>query len=119
VREPVAVRYAWSGYPTGNAVGHDLLPVPPFRTDDWPLVADTPFEPQARKAWDEEMKRLRAAAARASDARELREARALIARLTRELGEQLPDPERTALAKQVADASAALERLGEALEHGK
>ena len=68
IAAPVAVRYGWSGYPEGNAVGHDLLPVHPFRTDDWPLVADTPFTEPARKAWKDEMKALRARAKRWSDA---------------------------------------------------
>lgn len=116
VPQPVAVRYAWSGYPAGNAVGHDLLPVPPFRTDDWPLAADTPFEPPARKTWAEEMQALRLRAARASDARKLGEARALIGRVAREAGKQLSVEERAAMDKEIADATTALERLERVLQ---
>ena len=35
VKEPVAVRYAWAGFPDGN-LGTRIAPVPTFRTDDWP-----------------------------------------------------------------------------------
>jgi len=37
VPEPVAVRYAWCGFPCGN-LGSWEDPVPPFRSDDWPIV---------------------------------------------------------------------------------
>ncbi len=35
VSKPVAVRYAWSPYPTCNLVNGDGLPASPFRTDEW------------------------------------------------------------------------------------
>jgi len=35
VKEPVAVRYAWAGFPDAN-LGSRVAPVPTFRTDDWP-----------------------------------------------------------------------------------
>ncbi len=35
VPEPVAVRYAWGDNPTVNLYNSALLPVTPFRTDDW------------------------------------------------------------------------------------
>ena len=35
IREPVAVRYAWSDNPKGNLVNRSGLPASPFRTDDW------------------------------------------------------------------------------------
>jgi sialate O-acetylesterase len=39
VPEPVAVRYGWAGNPNGNLAHqwYDNLPVPTFRTDDWPI----------------------------------------------------------------------------------
>jgi len=41
VKEPVAVRYAWSDVTTGcNLYNVAGLPASPFRTDDWPGVAD-------------------------------------------------------------------------------
>ena len=36
VKEPVAVRYAWADNPVCNLYSAALLPVTPFRTDDWP-----------------------------------------------------------------------------------
>ncbi len=35
VREPVAVRYAWSNHPEANLFGGNGLPVAPFRSDAW------------------------------------------------------------------------------------
>lgn len=38
VAAPVAARYAWANNPSeANIVGGDGLPLPPLRTDDWPL----------------------------------------------------------------------------------
>lgn len=36
VPAPVAVRYAWSGFPDATLADRDGQPAPPFRTDDWP-----------------------------------------------------------------------------------
>jgi len=38
VPQPLAVRYAWGANPVGNLWGRIGLPVPPFRTDDWPAI---------------------------------------------------------------------------------
>jgi sialate O-acetylesterase len=38
VPEPVAVRYAWQGYPEANLFNGEGFPAVPFRTDDWPGV---------------------------------------------------------------------------------
>lgn len=35
VKEPVAVRYAWADNPVCNVYSESLLPLTPFRTDDW------------------------------------------------------------------------------------
>lgn len=37
VANPVAVRYGWADYPTGNLFNSAGLPASPFRTDDWKL----------------------------------------------------------------------------------
>jgi sialate O-acetylesterase len=37
VKEPVAVRYAWSNAALGNLFGKSGLPVSSFRTDEWPI----------------------------------------------------------------------------------
>jgi sialate O-acetylesterase len=38
VPQPVAVRYAWADNPIGNLSAQSGLPVPPFRTDDFPAA---------------------------------------------------------------------------------
>jgi len=39
IRQPVAIRYAWSDFPVGaNLVGVEDLPVAPFRSDVWPIT---------------------------------------------------------------------------------
>ncbi|MCE9606566.1 MAG: sialate O-acetylesterase [Planctomycetia bacterium] len=43
VAEPVAVRYGWADYPTGNLFNRDGLPASPFRTDDWELSSPAPI----------------------------------------------------------------------------
>ena len=40
VARPVAVRYGWANYPTGNLWNKDALPASPFRTDSFPLTTD-------------------------------------------------------------------------------
>lgn len=35
VDKPVAVRYGWADYPTGNLFNREGFPASPFRTDDW------------------------------------------------------------------------------------
>jgi sialate O-acetylesterase len=35
VKDPVAVRYAWSGDPVSNLTNKEGLPASPFRSDDW------------------------------------------------------------------------------------
>ncbi len=40
VKDPVAVRYAWADNPVCNLYNDKLLPVTPFRTDDWKGVTD-------------------------------------------------------------------------------
>ena len=45
VPKPVAVRYAWIKYPTGNFFNKEGLPATPFRTDDWPGVTQPKINP--------------------------------------------------------------------------
>ncbi|HSJ01223.1 MAG TPA: sialate O-acetylesterase, partial [Verrucomicrobium sp.] len=47
VAEPVAVRYAWAGNPTGNLYNAAGLPASPFRTDDWRDPAPAPVDKNA------------------------------------------------------------------------
>jgi sialate O-acetylesterase len=56
VAEPVAVRYGWANWPTGNLVGRERLPVPTFRTDDWPIVEGVSYSEAAKKASTDKIK---------------------------------------------------------------
>ncbi|MEN6385327.1 MAG: sialate O-acetylesterase [Phycisphaerales bacterium] len=38
IKNPIAVRYDWDGYPTGNLYNSEDLPACPFRTDDFQLT---------------------------------------------------------------------------------
>ncbi|MEE2888677.1 MAG: hypothetical protein VX951_14705, partial [Planctomycetota bacterium] len=49
VTEPVAVRYGWAQWPTGNMVGRERLPMPTFRTDDWPLPIGANYSQEAKE----------------------------------------------------------------------
>lgn len=42
VKEPAAVRFAWSGIAQPNFVNQADLPASPFRTDDWPGILEQP-----------------------------------------------------------------------------
>ena len=42
VTKPTAVRYGWQNVPVCNLYNKEGLPASPFRTDDWPNVAETP-----------------------------------------------------------------------------
>jgi sialate O-acetylesterase len=42
VRAPVAVRYAWKDWITGDLYNTEGLPAAPFRSDDWPVPASKP-----------------------------------------------------------------------------
>ncbi len=45
VKEPVAVRYAWSNAPIANLYNSAGLPAVPFRSDDWPEPPVQPHNP--------------------------------------------------------------------------
>jgi len=60
VKDPVAVRYGWASWPEGNLVGRERLPVPVFRTDDWPLPVAYSYNDEVKKATSEELKKLQA-----------------------------------------------------------
>jgi sialate O-acetylesterase len=47
VKPPVAVRYGWANYPTGNLWNQEGLPASPFRTDDFPMLTQPKNRPSA------------------------------------------------------------------------
>jgi sialate O-acetylesterase len=60
VKEPVAVRYGWANWPTGNLVGRGRLPAPTFRTDDWPIPEGLSYSKEARAKASEKLAKLKA-----------------------------------------------------------
>ena len=40
VKDPVAVRYAWTDNPVANMSSFENLPMTPFRTDDFPMITN-------------------------------------------------------------------------------
>lgn len=48
VDHPVALRYGWAGYPIAN-IGPWENPLPPFRTDDWPLPESLSITPELKE----------------------------------------------------------------------
>ena len=81
VKQPVAVRYAWAEFPDANVIGVDYLPMPGFRTDDWPLPPDAPADPSKRAAWNERIKKLRGRALAQARDRKLAELESAVAAL--------------------------------------
>ncbi len=46
----MAARYGWANWPTGNMVGRNRLPMPTFRTDDWPIVEGVNYSREAQNS---------------------------------------------------------------------
>ena len=59
VDDPVAVRYGWANWPTGNMVGRERLPLETFRTDNWSLPEGVSYSEDAKKAASELLKQLK------------------------------------------------------------
>ena len=73
VEEPVAARYGWANWPTGNLVGRERIPVPTFRTDDWPLPEGMNYTPEAKQASEDRIKALQETARRQALDRKIRQ----------------------------------------------
>jgi len=73
VKDPVAVRYGWACWPTGNLVGANGLPMPTFRTDDWPLPVGVNYSKEAEKEASETLRQLKAEAEKQALDRKIRQ----------------------------------------------
>ena len=73
VKDPIAVRYGWANWPTGNLVGRERLPLATFRTDDWPIPEGVSYSEAAKKAASENLDRLKEQAKRQALDRQLRQ----------------------------------------------
>jgi len=85
VADPVAARYGWAQWPTGNMVGRDNLPMPVFRTDDWPLPVGVRYSKEAQAKASEKLAEMLAEAQAQALDRKIRQARIDIPRLESEL----------------------------------
>ena len=85
VKDPVAVRYGWACWPTGNLVGANNLPMPTFRTDDWPLPVGVNYSKEAQKEADEELRRLKEEAEKQALDRKIRQMQSDLPALEMEL----------------------------------
>jgi len=85
VPEPVAARYGWANWPTGNMVGREDLPLPTFRTDDWPLAEGVNYAKEPEQASKQVLDALRQAARVQALDRKLRQAAIDVPRLEGEL----------------------------------
>ncbi|NRA95933.1 MAG: hypothetical protein HRU14_06945 [Planctomycetes bacterium] len=85
VADPVAVRYGWANWPTGNLVGRERLPLPTFRTDDWPIPEGMNYSEAAKKASEARLKVLKAQAAKQALDRKVRQMQVDLPKLESEL----------------------------------
>jgi sialate O-acetylesterase len=85
VKEPVAVRYGWASWPDGNMVGRERLPLPVFRTDDWPLPVALSYSDEVKKATGEVLKQMLATAQTQALDRKIRQALVDVPALEKEL----------------------------------
>ena len=73
VENPVAVRYGWANWPTGNMVGRERLPLETFRTDDWPIPEGVSYSDEAKNAATANLKELKEIAIHQALDRKLRQ----------------------------------------------
>jgi len=85
VEDPVAVRYGWANWPTGNLVGRNRLPMPTFRTDDWPIPEGMNYSQEAQQACRENLAELRATGEKQALDRKIRQMQLDLPRLETEL----------------------------------
>ena len=85
VLEPVAARYGWANWPTGNLVGRERIPIPTFRTDDWPIPEGVNYSSEARDASSARLKELREIGLRQALDRKWRQLQVDIPRLEAEI----------------------------------
>ncbi len=85
VEDPAAVRYGWANWPVGNLVGRQRLPLPTFRTDDWPIPEGVNYSQEAQQRCSEKIKQLRAEAEKQALDRKIRQMQVDVPQLETEL----------------------------------
>ena len=111
VPEPVAVRYGWANWPTGNLVGRNRLPMPTFRTDDWPIPQGMNYTKQAEAQCREELKRLRTEAEKNALDRKIRQMQIDLPRLETELQLRKNNSPKKLIESKIARMTAILDEL--------
>ncbi len=85
VSEPAAARYGWANWPTGNMVGRNRIPMPTFRTDNWPIPEGVNYSKDAQDKSKQQLDQLRQVAQRQALDRKIRQAQVDLPRLETEL----------------------------------
>jgi hypothetical protein len=85
VKEPVAARYGWANWPTGNLVGRERLPMLTFRTDDWPIPEGVNYSKEAKEASSAKIKELQEIGKRQALDRKMRQLQVDLPRLESKL----------------------------------
>jgi len=85
VKDPVAIRYGWANWPTGNLVGRGRLPVPTFRTDNWSIPEGVSYSKEAKDVAIAKLSELKAKAAIQALDRKIRQIQIDLPKLESEL----------------------------------
>ena len=85
VTEPIAARYGWANWPTGNMVGRNRIPMPTFRTDNWPIPEGVNYNKEAQDQSKQKLEQLRQVGQRQALDRKIRQAQVDLPRLEGEL----------------------------------
>jgi len=85
VTEPVAARYGWANWPTGNMVGRNRIPMPTFRTDNWPIPEGVNYSKEAQDQSKQQLQELRQLGEQQALDRKIRQAQVELPRLEGEL----------------------------------
>ncbi len=111
VAEPVAVRYGWATWPQGNMVGRERLPIPTFRTDDWPLPVSVSYSDDAKAKSNEILKQLQATGQAQALDRKIRQMLIDLPRLEKELHLSKGGSAGKLIAAKIARIQAVLDEL--------
>lgn len=111
VADPVAVRYGWANWPTGNLVGRNRLPMPTFRTDDWPIPKGMNYTKEAEGQCREMLGRLRAEGERQALDRKKRQMQVDLPNLETELYLRKNNSPKRLIESKIARMAAVLDEL--------
>jgi len=111
VEDPVAVRYGWANWPTGNLVGRNRLPMPTFRTDDWPIPEGMNYTPEVAEACRENLAQLRAEGEKQALDRQIRQMQFALPRLETELHLRKNGNPKKLIQSKIARLEAVLDEL--------